>query len=236
MSDNDFKRVGYEVLDPFLSELSISQALSWINWVVRSGVNSSLEPEFEHDGTLSKIRRLFWSDSEFWSSWLRDSGLLNVVFQKIGSGATLIRHACFLKPCRSSSTVPPHQDQALWLLDYPGALTYWIPLVDATELNGCVQIWPKSHEGGVFVHDVEFDKGKHKGCSTEGLGLPVHCEISAGSLLIWDRFLVHSSDANRSNEDRPGVVFVFADSNNSRFFSKDVYKPFVKESGCYERL
>jgi len=48
--------------------------------------------------------------------------------------------------------------------------------------------------------------------------------MSAGDIIIWHRYLVHGSGPNLSNQDRIGMVIVFADTSRPDFKAKDVYK------------
>lgn len=57
--------------------------------------------------------------------------------------------------------VPWHQDSGYFAshCDASMILTCWIPLVDATVENGCMQILPRTHEGAVATHHTGGNAG-----------------------------------------------------------------------------
>jgi ectoine hydroxylase-related dioxygenase (phytanoyl-CoA dioxygenase family) len=51
---------------------------------------------------------------------------------------------------------------------------------------------------------------------------PICGELAPGDLLIWDRHLVHYSEANQSEEDRVGLVMVLADAQYADEKARDI--------------
>ncbi len=216
---------GYLAFEDFLPERCVSSALHWIGAArAQSVIPNELQPAYEVDGRLRKLRRLFWHDTGFWKAWLVDAGLPSLVLDLVGPGACLIRHATFLKPARTGSAVVPHQDQALWALDYPGALSFWMPFVETNQRNGCLKFWPRSHRLGRLAHDEQHGDRWQKGCDPSGIGIePVERPLRPGGMLVWDRYMIHASGPNLSESDRTGMVMVFADSKAKRFYSPDLF-------------
>lgn len=227
MNTTDLRSSGYALLENFLSANTMASAAQWISRAAAlDEVPAELEPEYETNSRkLRKLRRLFWWDTPFWKQWLEESQLAKLAREVVGPRATLIRHASFLKPAHSGSAVVPHQDQALWSLDYPGAHSFWIPFVDTTRENGCLTLWPGSHQRGRLDHTAEHGDRFQKGCSVTGLGLtPVECPMPAGSVLIWERYMIHASGSNSTDQDRVGMVLVFADAGARHFYSRDRFE------------
>ena len=50
------------------------------------------------------------------------------------------------------SDIPMHQDDGYGRLEPMTDVTVWMALVDSTEANGCLQIVPGSHRGGLLEH------------------------------------------------------------------------------------
>lgn len=64
-------------------------------------------------------------------------------------------------PKLGRGVVPWHQDSGYMapLCDQALIITCWIPLVDATVENGCMQILPRVHEGAVVTHHTGGNAG-----------------------------------------------------------------------------
>ncbi len=105
-------------------------------------------------------------------------------------------------------TVPWHQDTAYLAEGAEGTLqpTAWIPLVEANQLNGTLQVVRCGHRSGrVFRHRLENTRG-HK--DSWYLYIPeddlpageiVTCEMPPGSLLLFNQLLPHRSTENYSD-------------------------------------
>ena len=62
--------------------------------------------------------------------------------------------------------IPWHQDLAYLIPAEAGetlVVNFWIPLVKATEQNGCMQVIPGSHREGLIAHDLWLETPGHKG-------------------------------------------------------------------------
>ncbi|MDE0463905.1 MAG: phytanoyl-CoA dioxygenase family protein [Caldilineaceae bacterium] len=109
--------------------------------------------------------------------------------------------------------IPWHQDLAYLIPDEAGetlVVNYWIPLVSATEQNGCMQVIPGSHLEGLIEHDLWIETPGHKGArGIADSDLPassvVSCEVDPGDVLITMERLVHRSIPNRSQTVRWSV-------------------------------
>lgn len=76
-------------------------------------------------------------------------------------GAEILAHPQFAlrpkMPDLDLMDIPWHQDLAYLIPDEAGetlVVNYWIPLVSATEQNGCMQVIPGSHLEGLIEHDL----------------------------------------------------------------------------------
>jgi ectoine hydroxylase-related dioxygenase (phytanoyl-CoA dioxygenase family) len=220
---------GYVEIPELLSAPQVAEVAAWLRDIVARGaaVSSALEPEFERTGpteepTLRKIRRLFWNDQTFWISLFKRSKILAAAQDMVGPSASLIFHAAFMKPALVGSAVEPHQDQALWGIPYPGAVTLWVAIDPATPENGCLQMFEGSHHRGLISHDVFGEQNWHAGVNTEANGLrPRQLPMRPGDAVAWHRYMLHASSANRSPANRWGMVMVFADSSHPQFDSYD---------------
>jgi len=112
-------------------------------------------------------------------------------------------------PKVAAGAVPWHQDKSYW----PDAnanpvITVWIPLVDATETNGCLHIKPKTHRTKLLEWHTESQTGTgYTALREEQLGRSptVALPVPAGSAILFNDRCLHMSTPNRSNEVRWSV-------------------------------
>ena len=100
--------------------------------------------------------------------------------------------------------VPWHQDAGVaWAeADAHFILTVWLPLTEAIEENGCLQIMPGGHIDGLLRHHTR------RGAGTKIVGAelprvhPVTLPMRPGSLLLMHNHLPHRSTKNQTDTVR----------------------------------
>jgi ectoine hydroxylase-related dioxygenase (phytanoyl-CoA dioxygenase family) len=114
-------------------------------------------------------------------------------------------------PKVAAGAVPWHQDKSYW----PDAnsnpvITVWIPLVDSTLENGCLHLIPRTHKKRAARHGAEEYSGtgfleiapeEVASRKQEIIALP----MKAGSAVLFNDRLIHSSTPNNSNGVRWSV-------------------------------
>ncbi|MEX0885498.1 MAG: phytanoyl-CoA dioxygenase family protein [Phycisphaeraceae bacterium] len=109
-------------------------------------------------------------------------------------------------PSHNKSPVPWHQDSAYFepYCDKALVLTVWLPLVDATEENGCLWVIPRAHTGQVLPHrwadgkpyleidEADLPPGMEKVC----------CPVPRGGALLLTNRTPHVSFDNRTDRVR----------------------------------
>ena len=97
---------------------------------------------------------------------------------------------------------PPHQDNGVVLpeADDTEMLTVWFPLWDATLENGCMVVWPFSHEKGLLDHCPRFDGLQIPGQLLPGDPRPL--PMKRGDALFMHRLTMHASLSNHSDDVR----------------------------------
>jgi phytanoyl-CoA hydroxylase len=94
-----------------------------------------------------------------------------------------------------------HQDEFFIPTRDRSLTAAWIALDDATTDNGCLWVLPGSHRAGVIYPDREHDDPRFD-CSIEAYDFPysddaaVPVEIQAGSVLLFNGYLLHRSLPN----------------------------------------
>ncbi|HEX8551319.1 MAG TPA: phytanoyl-CoA dioxygenase family protein [Abditibacteriaceae bacterium] len=114
-------------------------------------------------------------------------------------------------PGVAAGAVPWHQDKSYW----PDAnanpvITVWIPLVDSTLENGCLHLIPGTHRKRVIAHGQESYSGtSYFEIPTEQIERRkrdiVALPMQAGSAVLFNDRLIHSSTPNNSNGVRWSV-------------------------------
>ena len=107
-----------------------------------------------------------------------------------------------LTPESSAGHVAPwHQDMGVtWAEADPHfILTVWIPVVDATPENGCLQIIPRQHGKGLLQHETRSGVGtvivEEEMPEVEPVTLP----MQKGSLLLMHKKIPHRSTPNSTD-------------------------------------
>jgi len=112
-------------------------------------------------------------------------------------------------PRVAAGAVPWHQDKSYW----PDAnsnpvITVWISLVDATLENGCLHVLPRTQRHRVMEFHAETYTGTgflevdEKQLRLLRAGRATPLPVTAGSAILFNDRLVHSSTPNNSNHVR----------------------------------
>lgn len=141
----------------------------------------------------------------------KDPAILDMVEQVIGPDIILWGCQAFCKPGKDGMEVPWHQDGHYWPIVPLATCTVWIAIDDSVVENGCLRVIPGSHQNANLlphgtedrtdvvlnqkVRDGEFD-------STQA----VDVELQAGQMSLHDVFMIHGSNANRSDRRRAGLA------------------------------
>jgi Phytanoyl-CoA dioxygenase (PhyH) len=130
-------------------------------------------------------------------------------------GPRALRSADFvlMKPARTGSATPWHQDQAYRNASYTAReLSIWMPLQDVDENSGCMQFVPGTQLYPIKPHrSPNNDLRSH---SLECCEIPppekvVSVPMRAGDCSIHDNRVLHGTPANRSEVTRFAYILVF---------------------------
>ncbi len=132
----------------------------------------------------------------------------------LGAHAVRSFEQVILKPALHGGATPWHQDEA-HRAD-PGfayhQVSIWMPLLDATQDNGCMLYIPGSHREGVLPHrSPGGDRKVHSIECTEGFNMSaaVACPVAAGHATVHHGRTVHSAGPNRTSIPRYALIFSF---------------------------
>ena len=110
-------------------------------------------------------------------------------------------------PNQKEAVVPWHQDLGYLQPDATETfmVNFWIPLVDATAENGCMEVIAGSHNCDLLQHHGEMGPGGNfKGIPDQYLpaGDRVPCPVPLGSVLLTQHKTIHRSIPNHSDHIR----------------------------------
>ena len=96
---------------------------------------------------------------------------------------------------------PPHQDAGVLLpeADETLVVTSWIPLVNATEETGTLQVYPRAHRGEICQHVQAPGYGLTIEPTQMPEEQPVTVPVGKGGVLLLHGRTPHGSEANRSD-------------------------------------
>jgi len=109
-------------------------------------------------------------------------------------------------PTHVMSQVPWHQDSGYFepYCDSSLVLTVWLPLVNATEENGCMWVLPRGHRVGKVVSHRQAKDQPYLEIESQDLpaGEPRCVPVPKGGVLLMTNLTPHASFANRTDRVR----------------------------------
>jgi ectoine hydroxylase-related dioxygenase (phytanoyl-CoA dioxygenase family) len=126
--------------------------------------------------------------------------VVDLLTRVIGPNVKAAQSMLFIK-AEGRPGQPWHQDEFFIPTRDRSLTAVWIALDDATVENGCLWVIPGSHRRGVLYPDREQDDPRFD-CSIEAYDFPyedgdaVPVEVSAGSAVIFNGYLLHRSLPN----------------------------------------
>ena len=168
-------------------------------------------------GRIARYRKLsnFCVQSPLiWHNVHASPEILNVARYFLGDDIIMKFNSCFLKPARTGSATPWHQDNGLWRDGETQPFNFWTPLEPATRENGCMQFIPGSHKTEIVEHVLYPDsihgelprENVQKMIETHGVH---HIELGTGDVVIWHSSLWHYSPPNKTDQSRIAVAGVY---------------------------
>ena len=171
-------------------------------------------------------RHMYLGQPHVYSAVVRDamthSGICEVLDHVVGAsvpfwdGAYKCMQSMFVVKPPGGSGSPWHQDEHPIPTRDRSLTGVWIALTDATVANGCLWILPDSHKSGViyerYAHDLpDVDSNPvARGFDDTG-AIPI--EMTAGSVLFFSGYLLHSSRKNHSDRYRPALAFHYCSAS-----------------------
>ena len=162
--------------------------------------------------------------------------ILAMARRYLGDNVVLKFNSVFVKPARTGSATPWHQDNGLWRDGETEPFNFWMALDPAKKENGCLQFLPRSHKGPIFDH-VLYEDSIHaelprdlvqQTLTERGV---VHIELEPGDIVAWQSSLWHYSPINASKQSRIGIAGVYTNPEiiSKRRRGSPLYRWVVKD-------
>jgi phytanoyl-CoA hydroxylase len=138
------------------------------------------------------------------TEFIKHRAVVDVLTQIIGPDVKCMQSMLFVKPPGFQGQAW-HQDEIYIPTRDRSLCGAWIAMDDATKQNGCLWVIPGSHQKGYLfpqrAHDNadEFDGAQESYGFDESGAVPV--EVTAGSVVFFNGYLLHRSMRNRSKGD-----------------------------------
>ncbi len=120
------------------------------------------------EGRAARFRKLagFGPESPvLWHTFYTAEPVLAVVRHFQGGDNLLLKFSSvFMKPAKTGSATPWHQDNGLWRDGETEPFNIWMAIDPATRENGCLQFLPGSHREPIVDH-VLYPGGIHGGAA-----------------------------------------------------------------------
>lgn len=107
-------------------------------------------------------------------------------------------------PASTLSAFPWHQDTLYYgrPSQHMHIVTVWLPLVEATEENGCLQVIPGSHRWGLLDGVRGADMNVYPLEDITARGAPVAMPMQPGDVILMSNLTFHASHVNRTRDVR----------------------------------
>ena len=142
--------------------------------------------------------------------------ILDCVETLLGPDLLLMGSHFFCKYGPSEAFVAWHQDVTYWGLEPQLAVSAWYAIDDSDAGNGCMQVIPKSHHGGVRQHGKSPDASANLlsinqalPVGDDELGELVNIELAAGEISLHHGLTMHGSRPNHSARRRCGLAMIY---------------------------
>lgn len=172
------------------------------------------------DGVIRKVEPLI-DLSEPFASLAQDPAVAGPATAIFGEPVVLFEDKMNLK-LPGGSSYPWHQDwSCCWRAHTDQLVTCFVYLDDADETNGCLEVVPRSH---LDRSTCAFKDSSHFEVDPDSfdhdLIRPV--PLRAGDMIVFDPYLLHFSDVNRSAAPRRTIVYTYnpaslGEVNRARF-------------------
>ena len=207
---NQFDQEGYLLLEDVFSTEEIKSVIENID-PFEEKVTEALRNLDGGKFFISRAEEITFTthlvmQNELLKKFTKHEVLANVCQDLIGDNVRLYWDQAVYKKPGTKDEFPWHQDNGYTFVEPQAYLTFWIPLTDATEENGCPWVVPKLHRRGTLEHlttnlgfEIPLD-------DKDSISLPV----KAGSVAIFSSLTPHRTGPNLTDGIRKTYILQYA--------------------------
>ena len=214
----DFQSDGLLIVEDMFQGVELDEMRAQVALLL-SGETPMPASEIVHEpgSDPPRVRNVFRMHAyvEYFRSLASHAKMAGLMADLVGRPARLYGSMIFAKPARVGTVVPWHQDMPYWPFAPSELASAWIALDDTRIENGCVRFLKGSHLLGMLPHEQSGVTGNSLRVSDSAVpDLPeVVVEVPRGSCVIHHCLTVHSSEPNRSEMDRRGLIYIYMSPN-----------------------
>lgn len=168
-------------------------------------------------------------DSAF-APLLRDPRIAAVLTQLIGPDVKAVHSQLYFKHAGMPGNAW-HQDELFLPTRDRSLVTAWIALEDANIANGCLRFIAGSHRPSILWpmrrhNDPDLDRAEVAYGFPQDPASARPIELSAGSVVFFDGYLLHSSYPNKNTQGfRRSLLYVYCSAHSTLAFDPTSYLP-----------
>ncbi|MFD4604651.1 phytanoyl-CoA dioxygenase family protein [Streptomyces sp. NPDC058464] len=206
-----FLRDGYAVLPDALTPGEVAQLRAETVRICRGerGIVDGAPPPVAGESDDDTVRRFLCVHyphklSALMLDTMRHPAVVGPLTEVIGPDVKAMQSMLFVKS-EGRPGQAWHQDEMFIPTRDRSLTAAWLALDDATVENGCLWVLPGSHRPGVIYPNRQHDDARYD-CTAESYGFPyaeadaVPVEIGAGSVLLFNGYLLHKSLPNTGRQ------------------------------------
>ena len=217
---------GFTIFPDFLDSEQVRQFIEETESITRGNTlkdhdasKMEMEPDQAAEGT--KVRRLYEPCTHYpiFRDYVESPKMLECVESLLGPNIICHYSKLNMKPPRIGAVVEWHQDLSYYPLTNRDSVAVLLYLDDTTQVNGCLKILPKMHEGPLLNHT---DDGFFQGRITEDYDFSDALDIvgKAGTVIFMNCMTPHASNLNESPHPRRTLIVSYR--------AADAYPIFIK--------
>lgn len=231
---NTYDEQGYLVVEnlfpgDFLAELQEATA-SYVKCVSDGVLDGDLLDIFRNNDGIPQLRRIMSPEkfSNVYDRAMRFEPLIDLVQALLGGSVRFDHGKLNFKPPSGGAAVEWHQDWAFYPQTNDDMLAIGVMLEDCTMENGPLMVVPGSHRGKVYDHHQNgyFIGGIGASLLDGVLDKAVPLTAPAGSVSVHHVRTLHGSTTNRSDRNRPLLLFNYVAVDAFPIFHKFNWEEF----------
>lgn len=211
MTNREFEHDGYLVIRDVLSAAEVE---SWRE-LVRTSLERhrsalGLDPEAELLQSVLCLHHPHKLEPRF-AELAGHPTLVEHLVGLLGPDVKCMQSQAFVKPPGAPGN-PWHQDEGAIPTRDRSLVAAWFALDEASMDNGCLRVVPGTHARGYLYPSSPHGRGDDYDFPTACFGwedvfTPVSVEVVPGDVVLFDGYLVHGSEPNRSSRLRRALTF-----------------------------